>query len=175
MGAWKPVIPFGGSTIVQTVVATALQVCSRVILVTGYRAVELAAFFENDPRVLAVHNILWEQGMFSSIRLGVASSNTRRFFVTLADMPWLTAGVYSALLRHEETDVIFPENNGIRGHPVLFNERIKKAIASADPAEGNMRGVVASFRIGELHWMNDVILRDVDTKEDLQWPLRRLW
>ena len=41
MGTWKPVLPFGGSTIIQTVVTAALRARARVILVTGYRAEDL--------------------------------------------------------------------------------------------------------------------------------------
>ena len=43
MGRWKPVVPFDGRTIIETVVSTALRACSRVVLVTGYRGAELAA------------------------------------------------------------------------------------------------------------------------------------
>lgn len=168
MGTWKPVLQFGEGTIVQTVVAAALRACSRVVLVTGYRGAELASLFEGDPRVLPVANQSWQQGMFSSIRLGVASVMTRRFFVTLGDMPWITAAAYSALLRHEEADVVFPEHDGMRGHPVLFHERVKDAITSADPAVGSMRAIAESFRISELHWPDDSVLRDIDTEMDFR-------
>jgi molybdenum cofactor cytidylyltransferase len=167
MGNWKPVLPFGAATIVQTVVAAALRACSRVVLVTGYRGAELASLFKSDPRVLLVENESWQLGMFSSIQIGAASVRTQRFFVTLGDMPWITAAVYSALLRHEEADVVFPEHGGMRGHPVLFHERVKDAIASADPARGSMRAIAESFRISELHWPDDVVLRDIDTEKDL--------
>jgi len=149
-------------------VSTALQTCSRVVLVTGYRGAELASLFEGDRRVLAVENASWEQGMFSSVRRGAAAVKTQRFFVTLGDMPWIPPAVYAALLRHEEADVLFPEHGGMRGHPVLFHERVKDAIASADPFTGSMRAVAASFRISELHWTDDSILRDADTEADLR-------
>jgi len=167
MGRWKPVLPFGKGTIVQTVVAAALQACSRVVLVTGYRGTELASLFKEDPRVLPVVNEAWQQGMFSSIRLGVSRVRTSRFFVTLADMPWITAAVYAALLRHEETDVVFPVRGGMLGHPVLFSERVKGAIAAADPESGSMRAVVESFHVSEVQWRDDSILRDIDTEADL--------
>jgi molybdenum cofactor cytidylyltransferase len=167
MGRWKPVLPFGESTIVQTVVAVALQACPRVVLVTGYRGAELASLFEGDPRVLPVAHEAWQEGMFSSIRLGVSRVRTRRFFVTLADMPWITAAVYAAMLRREETDVVFPVRGGMRGHPVLFNERVKDAIAAADPESGSMRAVVESFHVSEVQWPDDSVLRDIDTAADL--------
>jgi molybdenum cofactor cytidylyltransferase len=175
MGRWKPVLPFGDSTIVQTVVAEALRACSRVVLVTGYRGAELASLFKGDTRVQPVENEAWQQGMFSSIQVGVRSVRTRLFFVTLADMPWITEAVYAALLRRvetgvegrEETDVVFPAHGGVRGHPVLFNERVRDAISAADPATGSMRDIAGSFHVSELAWPDDSILRDIDTEADV--------
>ena len=148
MGRWKPVLPFGGSTIVQTVVAAALQVCSRVVLVTGFHGTELAALFAGESRVLAIHNNDWQQGMFSSIRAGSSHVLTPRFFVTLGDMPWIAPAVYEALLREGGADVeggsdhgggrdvVFAAYGGMRGHPVLFRNSVKAAIAAADPLTG---------------------------------------
>ena len=168
MGRWKPVVPFGETTIIEAVVATALRACSRVLLVTGYRAAELAALFQGQPRVILVENREWEQGMFSSVRRGIAEVTTTRFFVTLGDMPWITAAVYEALLGQEAADVVFPLHDGRRGHPVLFHERVKAAVAAADPVRGSMRGIAASFRVSEMSWPDDSVLRDIDTESDLR-------
>jgi len=54
MGSWKPLLPFGDSTIVETVVANALAVCSRVILVVGYRGKDLGARFSTETHVIIV-------------------------------------------------------------------------------------------------------------------------
>lgn len=168
MGRWKPVVPFDGTTIIEAVVATALRTCSRVLLVTGYRAAEMAALFQGSPRVMLVENREWQQGMFSSVRRGIAEVATARFFVTLGDMPWITAAVYEALLGREEADVVFPFHAGRRGHPVLFHGRVKAAVASADPARGSMRGIAESFRVSEMSWPDDSVLRDIDTESDLR-------
>jgi len=168
MGRWKPVVPFGGRTIIETVVFTALSACSRVILVTGYRGAELTALFRGQPRVILVENPEWEQGMFSSVRRGIAEAATPRFFITLGDMPWITSAVYEALLPHHEADVVFAAHGGRRGHPVLFHERVKAAVAAADPALGSMRGVAGSFRVSEVSWPDDSVLRDIDTESDLR-------
>jgi molybdenum cofactor cytidylyltransferase len=168
MGRWKPLMPFGGRTIIETVVAAALGTCARVLLVTGYRGGELAALFRGQPRVVPVENPGWEHGMFSSVRRGIAEAVTPRFFVTLGDMPWITAAVYDALLRHEHADVVFAAHGGQRGHPVLFHERVKAAVAAADPAHSSMRGIAESFLAAEVEWPDDSVLRDIDTESDLR-------
>lgn len=168
MGSWKPLIAFAGSPIIEGVVRCALEACSRVILVTGYRAAELEAVFRDRPRVSIIENPEWRLGMFSSIRRGVERVATRRFFVTLGDMPWIRPEVYRALLGAPEMDVVFPVFDGVRGHPVLFTGAVREAILRTDPAAGAMREIAARFPVRELPWRDASILRDIDTLADLE-------
>ncbi|HTU02459.1 MAG TPA: NTP transferase domain-containing protein [Candidatus Sulfotelmatobacter sp.] len=171
MGAWKPLLPFGGSSLIQTVVEAALDSCARVLLVVGYRGDELAALFGSVPRVELVDNRAWAAGMFGSIQRAAARVRTRRFFVTLGDMPWITPAVYRALRAGDETStVVFPVFGGRRGHPVLFPEPALPVIAAADPASASMRLIAELFPVRLLPWPDDSILRDVDTADDLRRP-----
>lgn len=171
MGEWKPLMAFRGSTIIQTVVATALQACPRVLLVTGHRGGELAGLFGGEARVTLIHNAGWERGMFSSLQLGAARVRTRRFFITLGDKPWITSDVYRALLNGEEGGaVVFPVHRGQRGHPVLVPGELRPAIAAADPVRGSMRLIAESCSVREVPWPDESILRDADTPEDLHGP-----
>jgi molybdenum cofactor cytidylyltransferase len=166
MGRWKPLLPFRGATIVDTVVAAALETCHRVILVTGYRGGELASHFADNPRVVAVDNPGWELGMFSSIRQGAARVATERFFISLADMPFVGPSVYRALLDVPRADFVFPVHAGLRGHPVLAGTLVREAILAADPAAGSMREIVRRLSVVEAPWGDDSVLRDIDTPED---------
>jgi molybdenum cofactor cytidylyltransferase len=167
MCAWKPLLPFGGTTIIGTVVATALRACARVVLVTGHRGDELEALFAAEPRVLSVRNDDWPLGMFGSIQRGVKAIGTERFFVTLGDMPWITVDAYAALAAAPHAEVVFPTFGGRRGHPVLFDITIRDAVLRADPACGSMRSLAGRLEVGELPWGDDSILRDIDTPGDL--------
>jgi molybdenum cofactor cytidylyltransferase len=166
MGAWKPVLPFGDSTIVQTVVAAALGACARVILVTGFRGAELAALFRSEPRILIVDNPDWLLGMFSSVQRGLAHVATPRFFVSLGDMPWIGPEVYQALLGADPSPVVAPVFGGFRGHPVLFDAAVRDAALRADPETGSMKEIASRFAATELPWEDDAILRDIDRMED---------
>jgi molybdenum cofactor cytidylyltransferase len=166
MGAWKPVLSFGSSTIVQTVVAAALGACARVILVTGHRGSELAALFRTEPRILIVENPDWLLGMFSSIQRGLAHVATPRFFISLGDMPWVGTAVYQALLSAAPAPAVFPVFGGFRGHPVLFDAAIRDAALRADPETGSMKEIASGFASIEVPWEDDAILRDIDRMED---------
>jgi molybdenum cofactor cytidylyltransferase len=168
MGAWKPLLPFADSTIVETVVANALAACARVILVVGRRGEELAARFAGQPRVRIVRNPDWQRGMFSSLQAGMRRVTTPWFFVTLGDMPWIGPEVYAALRGHPgEADVIFPVYAGRRGHPVLIGRKLKEAALRADPVNSGMQSLAAGMNVLEMPWTDDSIHRDVDLPEDL--------
>lgn len=166
MGEWKPALPFARSTIIETAVAAALGACSRVILVAGFRAADLAALFHDADRVLVVENIDWEKGMFSSLQCGAGRVETERFFIAPGDMPLLTTAVYKALLDAAPADVVFPVFGGRRGHPVLLGKKVAEEMARTDPATGIMRGILAGFASREIEWPDDSILRDVDTPQE---------
>jgi molybdenum cofactor cytidylyltransferase len=166
MGKWKPMLPFRGSTILETAVRTALGVCSRVILVAGYRAEELPDRLRSEPRVRIVVNPRWELGMFSSIKTGVPEIEAPRFFIALGDMPFLESEVYTALLDHPEADAVFPVHGGRRGHPVLFRASVKAHILAGDPVTGRMREIASRGTMAHMEWKDDSILRDIDTPED---------
>jgi molybdenum cofactor cytidylyltransferase len=167
MGRWKPTLPFGSSTIIETVVQRALAACSRVIIVTGHRGEELDALFVGVPRVRTVRNPDWELGMFSSIRRGLRDVDTERFFVTLGDMPWIASEIYSALAACPPEEVVFPVFGGQRGHPALLPASARRGVLESDPVGGTMKEVIAALPVRELPWRDDTILRDIDRPEDL--------
>jgi molybdenum cofactor cytidylyltransferase len=170
MGSWKPMLPFAGSTIVETVVERARAACARVVVVTGHRGEEMEALFRGVPRVHTVRNPDWELGMFSSIRCGLREIDTERFFVTLGDMPWIAPEIYAALAACAPDAVVFPVFDGRRGHPVLLTSAARRGVLEADPATGSMKEVIARLPVRELPWRDDSILRDIDRPEDFTTP-----
>ena len=166
-GRWKLALPFRGSTIVGLSVGAALAACRRVILVAGYRGDELAVMFASEPRVVVVEHARWERGMFSSIQRGASRVETDRFFISLADMPFVEPSVYGALLEKDDADFVFPVHAGMRGHPVLVGVRVREAILAADAVTGSMKEIARRLSVIEVPWPDDSVLRDVDTPEDL--------
>ena len=165
MGEAKLLLPFGEGTIIETVVRNALEVCARVLLVTGHRAEEIERLFSAEGRVVLVRNPEWEMGMFSSIRRALALPGAERFFVTPGDMPFIGPDVYRALLASAPAQAVFPVFKGTRGHPVLFAASVREAVLEADPDTGRMKDIARKFDCREVEWPDDSILRDIDTRE----------
>ena len=166
MSRWKLLLPFGETTIIQTVVRVALSACAHVIVVTGYRAEELSAVLGGDPRVTLTENKDWELGMFSSIQRGTACVNTERFFITLGDKPFIRQGVYTSLLRVDFAEVVFPVFRGERGHPVLLRGAVREAVLAADTRTGSMPAVLSRFDAKEVDWPDDSVILDIDTPQE---------
>jgi molybdenum cofactor cytidylyltransferase len=165
MGQWKPLLPFGESTIIQTVLGVALSACAGVIVVTGYRGEELAAILRGNPRVTVAENPDWEMGMFTSIRRGAALVDTDRFFIVLGDKPFIGAEVYASLLQAPPADAVFPVFRGERGHPVLLSRAVRDAVLAADAKTSSMPQLLSHFTVREIQWPDDSVVRDIDTPE----------
>jgi molybdenum cofactor cytidylyltransferase len=166
MDAWKMMLPWGASTIIETTVEQALAVCSRIILVAGYRADELAALFQGRKEVRVVVNPDFQAGMFASIQCGTALVRSERFFLALGDMPLVDAEIYRALLQYPGEAVI-PKYRGKKGHPLLLSEAVRRRIPELAPTD-TLRSVLAEFPTLAVPVESKGVLHDIDNPEDYQ-------
>jgi molybdenum cofactor cytidylyltransferase len=96
-----------------------------VVVVLGYQADVCRAALGDRP-VTTVYNADWAQGQSSSVKAGLAALpvNIGAALFLLADQPGVTPAVVDALIaRHRSTlaPVVWPEYEGRRGNPVLFD------------------------------------------------------
>jgi molybdenum cofactor cytidylyltransferase len=172
MSSWKMTLPLGASTLAERSVATALEVCSRVVLVGGFRAAELGERFRGQPRVTVVVNRDYERGMLSSVQTGCREVGSARFFLALADMPLVSADTYRCLLRcatveHPGVPVVVPHYGGKKGHPLLLVAAMAQRILDAPPGQ-TLREVLRAVPTLVVPVEDRHVLQDVDTPEDYQ-------
>ena len=172
MGDWKLLLPFGSSTVAERSVANALGFCRRVILVVGHRAEEIEKLFCGVERVKIVHNPRFDEGMFTSLRVGAHSVATERFFVALADMPLVTPSTYRLIASYagppdRRRCVVRPVYQGKPGHPVLFPEGTVDLIAGLAPEAGT-RDLLARFPLVQMAGEDPSVVIDIDTPEDYE-------
>jgi molybdenum cofactor cytidylyltransferase len=126
MGDWKLLLPWGKSTIVETVVGAVLEAGLEALVVAGYRGDELHALLDGRPGVQLVDNPEWRQGMLGSILSALDLVRAEAFFVTPADMPMIGSGIYRLLTAEarsgakSRSHAYFAACGGIPGHPVLI-------------------------------------------------------
>lgn len=171
MGRYKPLLPLGRTTMIETVICLFQAVGIReIIVVTGHNHDRLASAVE-AAGARAVFNPEYASGMFSSIRTGVAAlpSGIDGFFLLPADIPAIRPATLKLIRRkfeESEETLIVPAFNGETGHPPLIPARLIPAAIGADP-DANLRQILFSdpSRIIHLPVHDRGILMDADTPE----------
>ena len=179
MGTPKQLLPFGGKTLLQTVVDRLLRSrADGVLVVLGCRADEVWTSLADRP-IRFVLNPVYAQGMLSSVRAGVAtlSPDATAALVCLGDQPLVDPDVVDRLIEtHRETGagIVLPTFNGKRGHPALISLRYRDEILalSGDPG---LKAVMRGHPEDTVEVAVDMpeILSDIDTPEDYQKALMR--
>lgn len=176
MGAWKMMLPWGRSTMVEHSVRTALKVCARVVLVSGFRADRLVELFEGWPGVEVVRNRNYDAGMFSSVQRGAQAAGEEDFFLALADMPDVTVSTYRQLLQWngrlspafgpaKTAYAVIPQYRGKKGHPLLLSAPMRARILQADVSQ-TLRDVLARVPTVVVPVDERGIVHDIDTPQD---------
>jgi CTP:molybdopterin cytidylyltransferase MocA len=183
MGANKMLLPFGGRTVVATVIENLLSsgVTSSILVVTGHAAQEIENVAKNYPGVECVHNALYETGgMLSSVQAGVRELpvDCPAFLLALGDQPTISVQTVRAMLaawHASDARIVLPICSGKRGHPVLFSGELRQEILGlAEPETLKTMTERYSLSICDVSVEDDGTLMDVDTPHDYELACRRL-
>ena len=187
----KMLLPFEGMPMVTHCCMQALafleqysqennESCS-LIVVTGYmhrsvgKALESCRLFVEKTsapiRLLIVNNNNYRKGQFSSTKVGTAEvSEGSPFFISLADMPLITADHYRKLvplLGNHDAVRPFYENkeDKVPGHPVLHAFRLKGTIMRC-PDFWTVSRILKSSDVFEPSFDDPAWSRDIDSIQD---------
>jgi molybdenum cofactor cytidylyltransferase len=172
MGSPKLLLPFGDTTVVETVVdAVAAAGITRTLVVLGDRAEGVRQALKGRPAEF-VENADYRRGMLSSVQCGLRGlpSDASAALIVLADQPGISAAAIRTILRAAESSakgIAVPVHQGKRGHPLFVSLRYKEEIFGLDPAVG-LRQLLKlhSEDILEIEVPEDALLEDMDTPED---------
>ena len=187
----KMLLPFEGMPMVTHCCLQALKFLEgypsdddascTLIVVTGYRhrsvekALEKCRLFVEKTstpiRLLIVNNPDYRKGQFSSTKVGTAEvSDNSPFFISLADMPLITAEHYRKLvplLGNHDAVRPFHENKGdkVPGHPVLHSYSLKRTILKC-PDSWTVSRILKSSDVIEPSFDDPAWSRDIDSIQD---------
>ena len=176
MTGFKPLLPFGNSTIIETVIENAISFAERVIVVVGYYSDRIVNLKCWDNRILFVKNPNPEFGMFSSVKVGVKETTSPRFFIVLGDQPQVSMKVYKQLLEVTNADVVSPRYNKTSGHPVLLSEAVRIRILQADEKDSTvtLRTILSEFEHKYIEVNDEWILWNINTDDQYREMLKRM-
>lgn len=144
LGRPKQLLDYKGKTLLQTVINEALETsCRPVIVVLGANAKEIASQHQND-QVNFVINESWENGMASSIAVGLSSmvdNNTEveNIIISVSDQVFIKMSNFNHLIeKQKETgkNIVASTYAETIGTPVLFYKHYFDALLSLKGAEG---------------------------------------
>src|SRR5215213_631096 len=127
MGAFKPLLPFGRRSVVETCVANLLEAgAAEVVVVVGHRGEEVRAALAGETRVRFAVNEVEASEMGVSVARGVEAVNAeaKAVLVALVDYPAVPPGAIESLLEARARTgarLVVPEWRGRGGHPVLVD------------------------------------------------------
>ena len=169
-GVFKMGLPLGEKKLLQQVIDEMKELCSRVIVVAGYKKEKIIRLTQGYSNLEVVFNPNYKKGMFTSVKEGVKHVKSQWFFLTPGDYPLLSKAIYQKLLdaRGESGPCVFiPVCNGGKGHPILVKSDLVKELLE-EPDDSNLRKFINRKGFAPVEVDDDAILLDIDTMADYQ-------
>ena len=175
MGRDKALLPWRGSTFLESAIASLQPHSELVIVVAGKNAERLRPLVDASGAFLVV-NPSPEQGQFSSLRVGVQEVLNRgrdAALLTLVDRPSAASktiqqlcGRFAAALE-SGTWAVVPQYAGRHGHPIVIAREMISAFLQA-PATATAREVEHEHqqRIEYVAVDDPAVVLNVDTPDD---------
>lgn len=172
MGRPKLLLPYGRSTIIETVLSRLLaSKVDRVLVVLGAGAPRLRERIGRFP-VDMIFNPRFRRGMLSSIHRGLAAlpRSARAVAIVLADQPAIPPAVLDSLIgvfNRGRKGIVLPVYRGGRGHPLLLDLKFRREIMALDSGTG-LRELLRRHpdEVVEVVVSTPSVLRDIDRPGD---------
>ncbi|MDX6611187.1 MAG: molybdenum cofactor cytidylyltransferase [Blastocatellia bacterium] len=171
MGAFKPLLPFGNETVIESCIDS-LQAggVGQIVVVLGHRAAEVRRHLNHRKLSFAV-NPDPDREMSASIACGIqeVSQSAKTTLIALVDHPAVPAEVITGMIEKWKAGarLIIPQFGGRGGHPVLIDLAWREELLQIDPTRG-LRALFEAHKaeVCRLPVLSPFVARDMDTWED---------
>jgi molybdenum cofactor cytidylyltransferase len=172
MGAFKPLLPFGDQTIVESCIDYLKRGgVETIVVVLGHRAEDVRKHLANSSVRFAV-NPDPDSEMSASIACGVRElpPQAEATLIALVDQPAIPSEVVVTLVNEWKTTggkLVVPEYQGRGGHPVLVDLSFREELLTLDPQLG-LRALFDAHRadVRRVLVKSPFVARDTDTWDD---------
>ena len=171
MGAFKPLLPFGRTTVIEACI-NYLNAggAETIVVVVGHNAQQVRQHLKNASVLFAL-NPDPSSEMGESIRCGVqmVPASASATLIALVDHPAIPPDVVKTLIDEwrRNAQLIIPTWHGRGGHPVLVDLRWRHELETLNPAAGlkpffqSHADAVRRVPVG-----SEYVARDIDTWDD---------
>jgi molybdenum cofactor cytidylyltransferase len=181
IGEPKQLLPFGCSTMIETVVDNLLaSKLNEVLVVIGHEAEKVKARIQHKP-VKIVFNPDYQRGMLTSAQCGVRLifESADAFALFLVDQPFITSELIDRVIdAYAQTNrgIVLPSYHHRRGHPVIFNRRYVADILALSQESEGVKSLYGKYA-DDIHYVivdTDRVLRDIDYREDYEQAIKQM-
>ncbi len=173
MGAFKPLLPFGGVCVAEACVESLFGAgAGEVVVVVGHRGAEVRAALAHREGLRFAFNDEPGGEMGVSVARGVeaVSEEAGALLVALVDQPAVPAAEIRKLIeerRRTGARLVVPEWRGRGGHPVLIDLAFRGELLRL-PTEKGLRALFDAHRAEVLRVpaASPYVARDMDTWDD---------
>lgn len=162
---FKPLLPFGGTTVIQHTVSRLLEGgAEEIVLVTGFLAPEVERLFQ-DRRIRFIHNRDYARSqMFDSVCLGLTAVRGEEIFLLPADLPQFDPALLDRLSAIP-AQAVYPVCQGRNGHPLLLRRSGVDTVLYHDGTRG-LKGALDRLDTRTIETEDLGCLLDIDRPED---------
>jgi molybdenum cofactor cytidylyltransferase len=189
MGQAKQLLQLGGESLVRRAVKTALQIGPKFVVVVLGANAKLIRSEINDLPCQLVYNSNWEEGMGSSLAVGMEAimaekEKVHACLIMLADQPFIQSDYLNLLISNarlssddipfaSSTKKIIASQYGEKlGVPALFDHSLFDILLSSNGDQGARKLLNANAHlIKVVNFPN--LLFDIDTPEDFKKAQRK--
>jgi molybdenum cofactor cytidylyltransferase len=171
-GTFKPALLIGGKPMIALCIKGMYDLCQRIIVVGGHDIERLRSLLDGFDKTICVENSFYREGMFTSVKAGLAIVRADRCFVLPGDVPLVPSGVFRQLLLID-ADVVVPTFQGRNGHPICLSRAVIPRILR-EPDDSTLRDVIRMIGYDSADVGAEEILIDIDTPQDYEAVCRRL-
>lgn len=174
MGAFKPLLSFGATTVLERSIALFRTAgITDIRVVVGHRADELLPLLSH-LQIQPLFNARYQEGMFSSVVAAVESfkGENGAFFLLPVDFPLVRRQTVETLLCAYQSGaggILYPTCNGRRGHPPLLALSYREVILSWQ-GDGGLSALLRQYQgdAASIETGDEGIILDMDTPADYE-------
>ncbi|MCH8995240.1 MAG: nucleotidyltransferase family protein [Chloroflexi bacterium] len=178
MGRPKPLLPWGGVTLIEYQVGELRAAgVDDLIVVLGHAADEVRPRVPQGTRIVV--NEAYREGRASSLRAGASAlaDDADPIVVLSVDQPRPRDVIETLLAAHREhaATITVPIAQGRRGHPVVLAGSLLPELRAASEESQGLRGVIAAHQdeLFEVELASPAVLLDINTPEQYEEALAR--
>jgi molybdenum cofactor cytidylyltransferase len=171
MGALKPLLPFGTTTVIRSCIENLREAgIDRIVVVLGHRAEDIKQNLADLDLAFATNpNPSSEMGVSIACGVKTLTPKTKAVLIALTDQPAIPPDVIRAIAAEWKSGemLVIPEFHRRGGHPVLVDLHFREKLLDLDPS-GGLRSFIEAHRhqVRRLPVNSPFIARDMDTWDD---------